>query len=440
MLRMARLHCDADAAPTGVAELATAGALDLLQLDYARPRLAPAEGPAPPELPEFPRSFADVLRSLCKTLFLEPDFRVIASAGWSNAYVSVEHVAAALVAGGSPNLPVSAVRGSNVMGILEYLVADGLRLDHAETHAPFSSLKRPILAADLHLGAGPLTTALAEGGRVVIAGCYDEAAPMIAMGMCEFGWRPSDLACLAGAAAAARAASWSHPHDANWLATAGRLPAVHRHPRLELGDRGEFTIDFSEPVDSAEATRLLQWLCEGTSRDRHHLHADVQFDATSAAATQRGPTQLHIAGCQGAAADNHWWLHVLYHAGFFVETMIEFSPGTQRELRRQVAEAFLAHFCDEEDGRSSTTVQELATAETDDSVATWLHVARRGTTHPPCAELAEHVAKFATANRDFVRLPAGRPTVMAECGLWPTRVPRDAVDLAVDTRPAREWE
>lgn len=440
MIRLARLHADADVAPTGLVELATAGALDLLQLDYARPRYAPADGPAPPELPEFPRSLADVLRGLCTTLFLEPEFRVIASAGWSNAYLSVEHTAAALVAGGSPQLPVSAVRGSNVMGILDYLVADGGGLEHAQTRAPFSSLKRPVLAADLHLGAGPLATALAEGGRVVIAGCYDEAAPTIAMGMHQFGWRSSDLASLAGAAAAARAAIWSHPHDANWLAMAGRLPAVHRQPRLELGSGGEFTIDFSEPVDPADAARLLQWLREGTPRDHRRLHADVQLDASNATAVQRGPTQLHIAGCNGAAVDDYWWLHVLYHAGFFVETMLEFSTGTPWELRRQVVEAFRAHFSDEEDDRSSTTVQELAAADADDSLATWMHVVRRGKTQPPCVELAEHVARFATTNRDFVRLPAGRPTVMVECGLWPTRVPRDAVDLAVDTRPAREWE
>jgi hypothetical protein len=26
-----------------------------------------------------------------------------------------------------------------------------------------------------------------------------------------------------------------------------------------------------------------------------------------------------------------------------------------------------------------------------------------------------------------------------DTGLWPTTLPRDAVDIAIDTRPAREW-
>jgi hypothetical protein len=39
----------------------------------------------------------------------------------------------------------------------------------------------------------------------------------------------------------------------------------------------------------------------------------------------------------------------------------------------------------------------------------------------------------------YTRLASGPPTVMAQCGVWPTRVPRDAVDIAVETRLAREW-
>jgi hypothetical protein len=36
-------------------------------------------------------------------------------------------------------------------------------------------------------------------------------------------------------------------------------------------------------------------------------------------------------------------------------------------------------------------------------------------------------------------MASGRPVVLALCDLWPAAVPRDAVDIAVDTRTAKEW-
>jgi hypothetical protein len=91
------------------------------------------------------------------------------------------------------------------------------------------------------------------------------------------------------------------------------------------------------------------------------------------------------------------------------------------------------------DERSYVTVQELAAADTAAADASWLHLACRSPRPQPCHEFAEALASFAAANPTIARLPAGRPAVHAECSLWPTRIPHDAVDVAIDTRPAKEW-
>ena len=127
MIRFVRRHAESDAAPAGLDATRRRGQLDLLQLDYVRPRLAPVAGPAPPELPEVAGSFADAVRSLGKTLFLEPELRVVASAGWSSSYVLAERVGQTLVEAGCPETPVSAVRGSNILPILDDLVAGGVQ-------------------------------------------------------------------------------------------------------------------------------------------------------------------------------------------------------------------------------------------------------------------------------------------------------------------------
>lgn len=440
MVRLVRIHAESDVVPAGLPALAMGGAIDVLQLDYARPRFAAAPGAAAPELPERAVSFCETLHGLCTSLFLEPDFRIITSAGWSDSYAFVEQVARSLVDGGSPDVPVSAVRGANLMGIIDFLAADGVRLDNIDTGAPWRSLREPLLAADLQLGAGPIRTALDEGARVIVAGCYDGAAPAIAAATraCQWSWKQvHHLAC---AAAAARAAIWPHRHACQSLAASGVLPTANLHPHIEVDADGGFTVDVAHAVDHYDAEQLLTWLQAGKVRDPAHLHADVTFDARAAAVERTGPSQLRVTGCTGVKADDHWRVEVLYQAGFVAETMVEFSPGAGAALRRQIAEAFRAHFVNEDDERSLVTVQELAPAEGGVDSASWLHLGCRSKLRRPCADFAEQVARFAAANRGTVRLPAGRPAVQAECGLWPTRVPRTAIDIAIDTRPAKEWE
>jgi hypothetical protein len=296
------------------------------------------------------------------------------------------------------------------------------------------------LAADVQLGAGPIRTALDEGARVIVAGCYDGAAPAIAAATraCEWSWEQvNHVAC---AAAAARAAIWPHRHACQALAAGGMLPAALLHPRIELDVDGGFTVDVSPACDGEGAEQLLAWLQAGKARDPGHRHADVTFDARSAAVERTGPSQLRVTGCTGVKPDNYWRVEVLYQAGFLAEAMVEFAAGAGASLRRQTAEAFRSHFVNEDDERSLVTVQELAPADGGAETASWLHLACRSKLRRPCADFAEHAARFAAANPGMVRLPAGRPVVQAECGLWPMRIPRSAIDIAIDTRPAREWE
>jgi hypothetical protein len=438
VIRFVRRHADYDANPAGLDELASRGQLDLLQLDYVRPRLAPVAAPGPPELPEVAGSFADAVRRLGKMIFLEPELRVFANAGWGNSYGMTERTGQALVEAGCPETPVSAVRGSNVLPILEDLAAYGHKLLNLETGASWKTLRAPILAADLQLGAGPLATALADGGRVIVAGYYDGAAPAIASAIAAGAWSWKDLDRLAGAAAAAHAAIWPRRYAALWKATSGEA-ASPLAPRIELGDDGTFTVDLSTPCEKADARDLLAWLQAGPPAHAARDRADVRYDASRAAVSPTGPTQLRVAGVTGAANLDGWRLDVLYQTGFLAETMVQFLPGAPAALRRQMAEAFRARFVDPVDERPYVTAQELPTSAASGE-AGWLHLACRSPRPKLCREFAESLASFAAANPTIARLPAGRPMVHAECNLWPTRIPRDVVDVAIDTRPAKEWQ
>jgi hypothetical protein len=430
-MRFSRLQCDGEGAPLGIEDLAASAQLDYLQLDYPRPRWASVAGASPAELPEYAIGFGEALRAIVKPLFLDPQLHVVASAGWADAFSCVERAAAVLVEAGCGDMPLAAVRGSNLLPILEMLKGDGIPLDHAETGARWRELKAPILAADLKLGAGPLALALAEQARVVVAGAFDGMAPLAAAGAHRFGWKWEEHDLLAAAAAAARAAAWI---DWEAFGAEGTGAVTWRPNRIEINEAGEILV---EPTlaDAAAAARLQQWLREAESLANADRHADVRERCSTLQCGAAGPGQLAVSGAQGSASDDCWELEVLYETGFAVEALIEFSADSDRRWRQHLGSMARTSLHLDRDGAGLLTVEELQGA----SGGGWLHLAFQSKSRGECQRFAEQVVKLAAAHRPHVRLSSGRPAVHVHCNRWPVRVPRDAVDIAVETRVAREW-
>ncbi|MBA4104508.1 MAG: hypothetical protein C0485_02035 [Pirellula sp.] len=427
-MRFGRLQCDSEGAPLGIEDLAESGQLDFLQLDYPRPRWTSVEGTAPAEIPEYAVGFGVALRAIVKALYLDPQLHVIASAGWASAFSCVERAAAVLVEAGCGEMPLAAVRGSNLQPILEMLEGDGINLDNHETGAPWRELKAPVLAADLQLGAGPLALALAEHARVIVAGAFDGSAPLTAASAQRFGWKWDQHDLLAAAAAAARAATWID-WEAFSVAEAGEI--AWRPNRVEINEAGEILVEPAR-ADGAAATRLQQWLREAEPLTNANRHADVRERCSTLKCGVAGPGQLAISGAQGAASDDCWELEVLYEAGFAVEALIEFSAASDRRWRQHLAT--MARTSLRSDGAGLLTVEELQ-----GTAGGWLHLAFQSKSRGECQQFAEQVVKLAAAHRPHMRLSSGRPAVHVHCDRWPVRVPRDAVDIAVETRVAREW-
>jgi len=437
-MRLARIQADSDCIPLGLEKLAAAGDLDLLEIDYQRPRMSAASVVGPPELPEFAPGFAPALRAVANTLFLEPKLRVAASAGWSSSYACAELAARTLADAGCGNLPVAAVRGSNLLPILGDLASAGVDLSNVETGAPWKQLRQPVLAADLRLGAGPLIAALAEGARVVVAGCYDPTAPATGAAVHKRNWSWKQWDNLAMAAVAARVAAWSPWPASSLLTGEDELHSLFAQPQVELQD-GAVTVDLVRPCQQGDADELLRWLRAGFSPVLEHHRCEVRVNVDAALVTVTAPHQLTISGFKGAAGDQNWRLEILYQTGFVAEAMLEFAPGASAAVRSRVADAFSAHFLDPDDGASTIAAQEL-TSDGGAASGGWLHLVCRSKAQRVCREFVDQLTAFAAANRHVLWLTGGRPVVKVACDAWPARIPRNIVDVAIDTRPAREWE
>jgi hypothetical protein len=435
-MRFARLHGELEAAPAGLKELVSSARLDFLQLDYQRPRQVAVQGDRYPELPPFASGFADTLRVLAKTLFLEPHFRVVSSAGWESAFDCIEQAAGGLVEAGCGDVPVAAVRGSNLLPIIDMLQGQGIDLRHAETGAPFRELRAPLLAADLQLGAGPLAAALAEGARVVVAGCLDAASPATAMAVSEFNWQWNELNRLAAIAAAARAAEWCDWQGAEMTSDATALAALSQPPIVEI-DSQAGTIVETVAEDDAAASRLQSWLRSPGRGAASPVHPDVRLGISRIICEPAAPRQISIHGAEGSSSDDRWRLEILYLAGYAVEILVEFAADASARLRRQMVEIARSHLGPDDPG-GILTVQELRPLGAAGSLG-WLRLEYQSKVRRACQHFLDQTTRLVSSQRQVMRLASGAPSIVALCGLWPARVSRDAVDIAVETRLAKEW-
>jgi hypothetical protein len=435
VVRLARVLSDAEGVPAGLEELAATSELDWLQLDYARPLTAIPSGPAPPQLPPYAGGLVDALRLLSKSLFLEPQLHIAASAGWDDAYRCVEESAAALVDGGSGELPVAAVRGSNLLPVLEMLVASGVDLRNVETGAPWRELRQPILAADLRIGAGPLATAMEEGARVIVAGCFDGAAPLTAAAVRSFRWGWNDWQRLAGASLAACAAAWT-----DWFLEA---PQDKKRLETELAPSTRW-VELHE--DGASVLEMGRSVCDSIGGSlRESLERTLLEGGCSADVSQKGfqiaaggGSQLSLAPKEAKPSDRCWDLEILYQIGFAAEGLLEFSAQANAGARRQIAAAAERRLVVAGDPTAAVSVECLGSGSGDE--CSWLHLACRSKARSACQQFVDQAVRLAAAHPRLLRFVSGKPVVHAHLGRWNARVPRDAVDIAVETRTAREWQ
>lgn len=426
-MHFARLLLTGDRADPRLRRLTADAAVDLLQLDFPR-RLWVAADERPPAPPaDFATGFAEQLKPLGTALYLNPQFRVISSAGWGHAYGCVEAAARQLVEQRNGEIPLAAIRGCNLLPILEDLLAAGSNLDHAETGTPFSELHQPIVAADLQIGAGPIAAALAEGARLVIAGAYDATAPAIATSVTRFNWSWDDAARLAGAAAGALAVSGPPPEKLPPGSVAADLWMLYTGRIAEGGDAVISSV--AEP--GVDAAQLQQWLSHLDAAGLER--ADVSIDRTSIRANQLSLHDVGLSCVAGQRETPTWRLNMTYFSHYEMNLVVGPAAGGNSPAAARYLELLQRHFADLGAADGTTTVQSLGPAE-----HRLLHIRGKSSQWPACREMADEAAAW-MLRVGGDELTAYGPSVRANYAVWPTHLPPGAVDIAVDTRTAQDW-
>ncbi len=382
----------------------TAG-LDVLQLDYVWPHPTP-------DGPKYAVGLLHQLQTLHKTLFLDPHLHLITDAGAGDPRACVEAVAEYLCEHGDAKLPLTAIRGANVLPCLEELMAEGVELRDIATGMTLQELTQPIVAAQVELGAGPLATAWNEGSRFVVAGCYDLAAPMIATAVSALRW------------------SWDQVDKLAELAVAAHLPEtvveINQNSRLTVRAQASTEID----------TYQLRWrLLETADDEGWFRHADVGCQIRKFELQEQSPDAYTITDVNGFAASGDWMLRIAYQDGYAAEALFQYDDTEINDNTAGMLRACLVPA--EVEGR---TVQFDLLSSKENRGSAIIRVRCQSQEREPCEAFVREIINVAVQSRiPGYELAGTLPSCQPQIASWNCPVPREAIAVSVDTRPAKEW-
>jgi uncharacterized protein YjbI with pentapeptide repeats len=387
----------------GLEQLLATADLTVLQLDYQWPTLC-----APDEKSvwqQFAPGLLEQLPTLHQRLYLDPDFHLITNAGGGDSLGCIEALAERLVERDSGQLPLALVRGDQVLARLEEFLAAGHPLKTRTTGKSLRTFTRPLLAAHVELGAGPLKTALDEGARLVVAGCYDQAAPLIA------------------AAASGSTLRWD---DYDTLAT---LALASRYSQTVIGLdenlRAEWGPQAVPQVDSQLADK------PGPLENRG-CHADVHYALSP---SPSGPQPV------GQAPSGNWRLRVTYEKAYTSEAMWKLEPSADASVPPLEGELQALGAALQKLG--ALKIERLHSQTGTETAAEYLRVGfqseTRNACEAVCAALKQTAAQAAhRADPADPRLVL-RPHVQLHTAQLGCELPRDQIPVSVETRPAHQW-
>lgn len=123
----------------------------------------------------------------------EKGITMITNAGGANPEEGTRQVIELARGMGFKGLKVATVSGDDVFGKLDELAAEGVPFVNMDTgEEGLDRIRKDIVAANAYIGSDGILEALEAGAKYIIAGRISDGAPFVAALMHEFGWRFED--------------------------------------------------------------------------------------------------------------------------------------------------------------------------------------------------------------------------------------------------------
>jgi hypothetical protein len=375
---------------------------------------------------------------------LTKQVRVITNGGGVNPEACREAIFAVAKNLGVQGLRIGVVLGDDILGRLDELHAQGVRLTNMETGHSLQDIRDRIVSANVYFGAWPIVEALALGADVVITGRTTDTGLTLAPMAYEFGWGRADWDRLAAGTVA------GHVLECGGQASGGNFSADWRSvpdlahigfPIAEAFPNGDVIITKHEGTGGLVSSQTVkEQLLYEIGDPRNYITPDCIADFTSIQLESAGQNRVKFFGVKGRAATDSYKVSMSYLDGYTaVGTLtyawpdaLEKAKAADEILRRRLEDLglhyeeirteFMGHnSCH---GPLATQVSELNEVV--------LRVGVRGADARSVERFGMEIAPLIlTGPPGVTGFAGGRPKPSEVISYWPALMPKQAVEPRV---------
>lgn len=391
----------------------------------------------------YARDFISLMQEIGREAY-EKDIRVLTNAGGMNITGAVDALKAMAESQEMHHYRIGYVTGDDLMGKLPQMIADGCKFENMDDAGNFDEIKDKIVNANVYYGREPIMDCLEQDADVIVTGRATDSALFLAPLAYEFGWRDGDLDNLA------RGIMAGHLLECGGQGSGGNFDYDWRSvPRIdELGfPIAELTEDSFHITKAPDCGGLIseqsckeQFLYE-VHDPANYITPDVTVDISHATITNDGDNRVKIGGVKGKAKPEKLKLCIGYHAGYKVVTYLSFAWPDAYEKAQYAADILMKKMkrkgMQYEDLRIDyvgLNALHLNVAEMDDELIqrtneVILRIAIRTRDKKDAQLIIPEISPLQLNGPPGASFFGGRAHVTDVIGLWPTLIPRDAVEL-----------
>lgn len=391
----------------------------------------------------YAKDFVEMMK-LCGKDAFETNKKILTNAGGMNIEGLVDALKNWAEQEKLSGMKIGYVTGDEISADIPKLVAEGMKFKNLDDVGDFNEIKDKIYNANVYFGHEPTLECLKQGADIVITGRSTDSALFLAPIMYELGWKADDWTNLA------RGIMAGHLLECGGQGAGGNYDYGWKEvPRMdELGfpiaevSNDDFVITKAPDCGGiiCEQSCKEQFLYE-VHDPANYITPDVMVDISQATLKQIGDNRVRLANVKGKERPEMLKLSMGYHAGYKVAGMLSFAWPDAYEKAKMAADILMKKMkrkgLKAEEIRIDyiglnalhLNVAEIDPEKTKDLNEVVMRIAIRTLTKEEAYKIVPEISPLQLNGPPGASFFGGRAKVQEVIGLWPTLIPRDAINL-----------
>lgn len=392
----------------------------------------------------YARDFINLFNKIGEESY-KKDIKLISNAGGVNVNECVSQLAKVAEDKKMSGYKIGYVTGDDLTDRMDELISEGYEFINSDNGKDISEIRDKILNANVYHGNEPIVECLEKGADIVVTGRAADSALFLSPLLYEFGWKEEDYDNIA------RGIIVGHLLECGGQGSGGNYDYGWRDvPEMDrlgfpIARVSEDNIYITKTPTSGglitEETCKEQLLYE-IHNPAEYITPDIIADVSNAKLKEVEKDKVEISGIKGKKRPEKLKLSIGYHAGYKVETYLNYAWPDAYEKAKYAADIIMKKMERKDLKTEDIRIDFLGLNALHLDVANMseeliekmnevvLRIAIRSETKEEAEKIIPEIAPLQLNGPPGSSFFGGRARVQEVIGLWPTLIPRSMVNLS----------